>query len=74
MYMNTSMQLIQINQVLILLSKWAFGVTCWEVFSGGKMPYGGLSPLSLSKLLKDGERMEAPDNAACSQEMYVISQ
>ena len=44
------------------------------MFSGGKMPYGGLSPLSLSKLLKDGERMEAPDNAACSQEMYVISQ
>ena len=36
------------------------------------MPYGGLSPLSLSKLLKDGERMEAPDNAACSLEMYVI--
>ena len=44
------------------------------MFSGGKMPYGGLSPLSLAKLLKDGERMEAPDNAACSQEMYVISQ
>ena len=44
------------------------------MFSGGKMPYGGLSPLSLSKLLKDGGRMEAPDNAACSQEMYVISQ
>ena len=44
------------------------------VFSGGKMPYGGLSPLSLSKLLKDGERMLALDNAACSQEMYIISQ
>ena len=46
-------------------------MTCWEIFSGGKIPYGGLSPLSLSKLLKDGERMEPPDNAACSSEMYI---
>ena len=46
-------------------------MTCWEVFSGGKIPYGGLSPLSLPMLLKGGERMEAPDNAACSQEMYT---
>ena len=37
------------------------------------MPYGGLSLLSLSKLLKDGGRMEAPDNAACSQEMYIMN-
>ena len=46
-------------------------MTCWEIFSGGKIPYGGLSPLSLPRLLKGGERMEAPDNAACSQEMYI---
>ena len=46
-------------------------MTCWEIFSGGKTPYGGLSPLSLPMLLKGGERMEAPDNAACSQEMYI---
>ena len=47
-------------------------MTCWEIFSGGKIPYGGLSPLSIPRLLKGGERMEAPDNAACSQEMYII--
>ena len=46
-------------------------MTCWEIFSGGKIPYGGLSPLSIPKMLKGGERMEAPDNAACSQEMYI---
>ena len=47
-------------------------MTCWEIFSGGKIPYGGLSPLSLPKLLKDGERMDPPDNAACSSEMYAL--
>ena len=46
-------------------------MTCWEIFSGGKIPYGGLSPLSIPKMLKGGERMESPDNAACSQEMYI---
>ena len=27
--------------------------------------------MSVPRLLKGGERMEAPDNAACSQEMYI---
>lgn len=49
--------------------QWSFGVTCWEVFSGGKVPYGGLSPTYMPKLLKDGERMGAPINAACSDDM-----
>ena len=56
------------------LLQWAFGVSCWEIFSGGKMPFGGLTPLSLPKLLRDGERMEAPDNQACSDEMLVSLQ
>ena len=35
------------------------------------MPYGGLTPLSLPKLLRDGDRMEIPDNQACSDEMLA---
>ena len=49
--------------------QWSFGVTCWEVFSGGKQPYGGINPLSIPKILSEGERMEAPVNAACSNEV-----
>ena len=46
--------------------QWSFGVTCWEVFSGGKQPYPGISPLSLHWLLEEGQRLEKPNNAACS--------
>ena len=52
--------------------QWSFGVTCWELFSGGKVPYGGLSPMSLHHLLLEGHRMEKPTNAACSDEMLAL--
>ena len=47
--------------------QWSYGVTCWEIFSGGKVPYGGITPMSLLKMLQEGYRMEKPNNAACSQ-------
>ncbi|XP_019853754.1 PREDICTED: uncharacterized protein LOC100636458 isoform X2 [Amphimedon queenslandica] len=49
---------------------WSFGVTCWEVYSGGKVPYGGLSPMSIPKLLEEGHRMNKPNNNACCDNMY----
>ena len=53
--------------------QWSFGVTCWEIFSGGKTPYPGVDPLSLVQLLENGRRLEKPLNAACSDTMYVLS-
>lgn len=47
--------------------QWSFGVTCWEVFSGGKVPYGGLSPMNIPNLLEEGHRMNKPTNNACSE-------
>ena len=41
----------------------------WEIFSGGRNPYPAVDPMSLAKLLKDGRRLEAPENYACSPEM-----
>ena len=54
-----------VTNVLICF-QWSFGVTCWEVFSGGKQPYPGISPKSLPGLLGEGQRMGKPNNAACS--------
>ena len=41
----------------------------WEVFSGGRTPYPAIDPMSLIKLLREGRRLERPDNAACATEM-----
>ena len=56
---------------LVCIIQWSYGVTCWEIFTGGKVPYGGLTPMSLLKMLQEGYRMEKPNNAACSQKMQV---
>ena len=51
------------------LLQWSFGVTCWEVFSAGKIPYGGVDPLTMIQLLESGRRLDKPSNTACSEEM-----
>ena len=49
--------------------QWAYGVTCWEIFSGGKVPYGGVGLSDLSQLLATGQRLEKPTNDACSDQL-----
>ena len=45
--------------------QWAFGVTCWEMCTGGKIPYAGIHPSDLPLVIERGHRLEKPDNAAC---------
>ena len=52
--------------------QWSYGVTCWELFTGGKIPYPGVDPVSLSSHLENGHRLDKPNNAACSEEMLVL--
>ena len=49
--------------------QWAYGVTCWEIFSGGKVPYAEVAMREIPKLLANGYRLEEPSNDACSEEM-----
>ena len=49
--------------------QWAYGVTCWEIFSGGKVPYAELMVREIPKLLEEKYRLEKPSNIACSEEM-----
>ena len=54
---------------LISFIQWSFGVTVWETFSGGAVPYAGIRPMTFLKLLTDGETLPIPSNTACSSEM-----
>ena len=57
------------HNVIVNLMQWAFGVTCWEIFSGAKTPYPGIHPMDLLIQLKAGHRMEKPVNIACTDEV-----
>ena len=46
-------------------------MTCWEIFTCGKIPYPGVDPSELPKFLARGRRLEKPENAACSDTMLA---
>ena len=50
--------------------QWSFGVTCWEVYSGGSTPYPGMNdPKTLVDFLHGGGRLDKPTSITCSDEM-----
>lgn len=49
---------------------WSFGVLCWELITLGATPYPGIPPYNLYHLLKNGYRMDRPDN--CSETVFSI--
>lgn len=51
---------------------WSYGVTCWEIFSGGQIPYTGSKPSSILNLIQDGERLKIPKNSVCSSDEYSV--
>ena len=48
--------------------QWSFGITCWEVFSAGRIPYPAVDAMSMLTLLESGTRLENPANVACAPE------
>lgn len=51
---------------------WMFGVTLWEMFSGGEEPWAGVPPyLILQRLEKDQARLPRPP--LCSRSLYALA-
>ena len=46
--------------LLLSLLQWSYGVTCWEIFSLGRIPYPGVDNTDVIKFLKSGRRLERP--------------
>eukprot|EP00039_Didymoeca_costata_P023201 m.6325 g.6325 ORF g.6325 m.6325 type:complete len:919 (+) comp3518_c0_seq1:175-2931(+) len=49
---------------------WAYGVTMWEVFEYGMLPYKGKTNKEVQELIRDGQRLKKPEN--CPQNVYDI--
>lgn len=52
-----------------MLLQWAYGVTCWEIFSGGILPYSGINIVDLPDRIQSGKCLSKPNNAACNEQM-----
>lgn len=51
---------------------WMFGVTLWEMFSGGEEPWAGVPPYLILQLLeKDQARLPRPP--FCSRALYALA-
>ena len=49
---------IRMHHSIPVLLQWAYGVTCWEMYTGGKVPYAGVFPRELSRQLQEGFRLK----------------
>ena len=50
-----------------LLFQWAFGVTCWEIFSLGRNPYPSIDNAEILDHIESGHRLKKPP--LCQNEM-----
>ncbi|XP_063358395.1 fibroblast growth factor receptor 3-like [Cydia amplana] len=51
---------------------WSFGVLTWEIMTYGETPYAKIPMHFLYNYLRQGKRMQRPDN--CSENMYQLIQ
>jgi len=51
---------------------WSYGVTLWEIYSLGRTPWEGLSPIEIRDVLMQGERLGRPER--CPTDVYRVMQ
>ena len=60
---------MNVVSIEVFYTQWSYGVTVWEIFTCGAIPYGGVHAMSLLKELQRGMRLEKPNNTACHDDM-----
>ena len=45
---------------LFTIIQWAFGVTCWEIFTFGQQPYPSIGAYEIKDYIKDGGVLDKP--------------
>ena len=49
---------------------WSYGVTLWEIYSLGRTPWEGLTPIEIRDTLEGGDRLGRPER--CPTAIYNI--
>lgn len=49
---------------------WSYGVSLWEIYSIGNIPWKGLGPTEIRDLLVEGQRLGCP--ARCPDDMFDL--
>ncbi len=57
----TSPEALERGKYTQMSDVWAFGITMWEIFSEGIIPYASMSNAEVLPFLKSGKRLEQPN-------------
>ncbi|KAG5666051.1 Tyrosine-protein kinase Lyn, partial [Polypedilum vanderplanki] len=49
---------------------WSFGITLWEIYSKGDVPYDDLSGSEVNELIEKGQRLARPE--CCPEDVYSL--
>eukprot|EP00112_Aurelia_sp_Birch-Aquarium-sp1_P010038 Seg2164.2 transcript_id=Seg2164.2/GoldUCD/mRNA.D3Y31 product="Tyrosine-protein kinase Tec" protein_id=Seg2164.2/GoldUCD/D3Y31 len=63
-------EVIQFTRFSSKSDVWAYGILCWEVFSGGKTPYPAMQNVVVADEIIRGYRMNCPSK--CPKNIYEI--
>ncbi|KAF2359741.1 SH2 domain [Trinorchestia longiramus] len=68
----TAPEALNFGKYTSLCDVWSYGVLCWEIFSGGEVPYHGYTNTKAREMIDSGYRMLAPPNTPKSMHQLML--